>query len=211
MQAEVVAAVEKISRLSGAFVDGNFLQGRGVVLEKLQERSPQEDEKAAIAFIEDAQETVATLQRRVAPFEVPEDYTFFLGYYGGLAIEGDNCRLSLLGTGPMVEVMYPSIDSDSAFSEPGKYGFLSLGTLEYYYLPRIYRVGFFLDLAGTVEKSAVIGMGPVDRTLGAKDVSSFEIAMDVSEYPDRHQKVADSFVDWLVKIAKTGGKVGYVS
>ena len=163
------------------------------------------------AHIENFRQTVAALQRKAAPFEVPKDYTFFLGYYGGLAIQGDNYRLSLLGTGPMVEDMYSSIVSDFAFPEPGKYGFISLGALQYYNLPEIHLVEFFLDLAGTVEKSAVIGMGPVNRTRGVKDVSSWEIAMNIGEYPDRYQKVGDSFVDWLVKIAETGGKLGYIS
>jgi hypothetical protein len=54
-------------------------------------------------------------------------------------------------------------------------------------------------------------MGPVNRTRGVKDVSSWEIAMNIGEYPDRYQKVGDSFVDWLVKIAETGGKLGYIS
>jgi hypothetical protein len=71
------------------------------------------------------------LLKRAEPYSIPEDYIAFLENYGGLSIEGDDYRFSILGAGPMVEDWYASIESDQAILPIGNYGLLTLGALRF--------------------------------------------------------------------------------
>jgi hypothetical protein len=157
-------------------------------------------------FIENSQNAIPELTQTAAPHSIPEDYIFFLEFYGGLAIESDDCYFSLLGIGPMVEDWYAAVDSDEAFPEPGKYGFLSLGSLSFREgKHKFQHVDFFLDLAGVVQEYCVIGVGP----WGEGEPNSFTIIKDLRAYPQKWQKIADTFTEWLDKAAETQGVFVY--
>lgn len=106
----------------------------------------------------------------------------------------------------MVEDWYAAINSDEALPEPGRYGFLSLGSLNF--REGIYKfqyVSFFLDLAGTIQKHCVIGVGP----WGAEELTPDIVLKDIYAYPGKWQKIANSFTDWLEQAAQTGGAFIY--
>lgn len=203
---DVREAVKRIQLLSGAFVDCSFRQGRNAVLKQLEERTGRDEEAFVDVYIQEMQDTMATLIHKAVPYEVPEDYIFFLEFYGGLAIDRDDYNFSILGIGPMVEDWYGSVESDEAFPEPAKYGFLSLGSLNFregkY---KFQHVDFFLDLAGIIQKHCVIGVGP----WGQAGPTPSTIIQDIHAHPGRWQKIAPSFTEWLEQAAETGGAFSY--
>ncbi|MBI1881258.1 MAG: hypothetical protein HYR94_24015 [Chloroflexi bacterium] len=194
--------VDRIKLLPESFVDVSYRQGRDKVLKQLNKRTGENESAWVDVFIEDSQNTIQKLIQKVTPYIIPDDYIYFLEFYGGLAIESNDYYFSLLGIGPMVEEWYTGIESDDAFPEPEKYGFLSLGSLDFrkgkY---KFQHVNFFLDLAGVVQKHCVIGVGP----WGEDDPNSFKIIKDIHAYPHRWQRVANSFTEWLELAAETRG------
>lgn len=200
-------SVNRIKLLTGASVDANYRQGRDKVIEQLNERTGKNASGSVDIFIKNSQDAIPELTQAVAPHNIPEDYIFFLEFYGGLAIESDDYYFSILGIGPMVEEWYSAIDSDEAFPEPEKYGFLSLGMLNFRkgkYKSQY--VDFFLDLAGSVQKYCVIGVGP----WGKDDPNSFAIIKDIHAYSEMWQITANSFTEWLKQVAETHGSFGYM-
>jgi hypothetical protein len=198
----VIEVIERIQRFPDAFVDCSFRQGRDAILRQLNERTGEDEEAFVDVTIEGIQDTIATLIQKAAPYDIPDDYIFFLEFYGGLAIDRDDYYLALLGVGPMVEEWYGSVDSDEALQEPGKYGFLSLGSLNFRGRRfRFQSVSFFLDLAGVVQKHCVIGVGP----WGQHTLTPYTILKDVRAHPGMWRKIANSFTEWLEQAAETHG------
>jgi hypothetical protein len=182
-------------------------QGRDAVLRQLNERTGKDEESTLEAFIQSCQEGIATLIQRAQPYEIPQDYIFFLEQYGGFCVVNNDYYLATLGIGPMVEEWYTAIDSDSALPNPGKHGFLSIGSLSFrtgkY---RFQRVTFYLDIAGIIARNCVIGVGP----WGQGTITSIDIIEDVHAYLEMWRQIANSFTGWLDKVAETGGAFDYI-
>lgn len=204
---DVRKAVEHIQRIPGAYVDCSFRQGRDKVLKQLNERSGRDEKDLLDASIRDIQNTIVELIQEAAPYHIPDDYIFFLEFYGGLAIDKDNYRFSVFGVGPMVEEWYASVVSDVAFSEPGKSGVLSLGRMSFRTGEYQFQyVTFFLDLAGILQENCVIGIGP----WGKEELTSFTIIKDIHAYPGMWRKIANSFTEWLEQTSETQGSFNYI-
>jgi hypothetical protein len=204
---QVIQVVERIRLLSEAFVDSSIRQGRDTILEQLRERGGPTADKIVDAFIAEISDTIATVVGKAKPYEIPDDYIFFLEFYGGLAIDRDDYYFSVFGVGPWVEHWYSSIVSDAVLQEPGEYGFLSLGSTnirkgEH----RLQRVHFVLDLAGTVQEYCVIGVGPWG--LGTPDPET--VLQDLQGHSEMWRKLANSFTEWLEQAVDTEGSFGYV-
>lgn len=202
-------AVKRIQLLPEASVDCSVRQGRDAVLKQLTARDGSIAETIVDAFIEeDIRGEIALLVQKAAPYDIPGEYIFFLEFYGGLAIDNDdpNYNFSVLGIGPMVEEWYGFIAGDEALQEPGKYGFLSLGSLNFGQGKlKSKHIGFFLDLAGGVQEHCVIGVGP----WGEDTLTPSTIIKDLHAYPDMWRKIAGSFTEWLEQAAETRGAFGY--
>ena len=200
--------VKRIEQFPGALVDCSFGQGRDAFLKQLEARTGRNEKYSVDMYIEDCRDTIAELIERVATYEIPDDYISFLELYGGFLLDFDDYHLSTLGIGPMVENWYSSIDSDDALSEINQYGFIHVGGLSFGKYPeeKIQVVTFLQDLAGTIEKHCVIGIGPwrVDT------LTPIDISKDIHAYPDYWRKVANSFTEWLVQVAETQGRFGYL-
>jgi hypothetical protein len=205
---DVRNAVERIRLLPEVYVDCSIRQGREAILEQLRERDGSIADRIVDAFIaEDIQDTIATVVRKAEPYEIPDDYIFFLEFYGGLAIDRDDYYFATLGVGPWVEDWYGSIVSDQALQEPGECGFLSLGSVTVHkgeHGPPY--ISFFLDLAGTVQKHCVIGVGP----WGVDTPDPETVLQDLQGHPEMWRKLAHSFTEWLEQAADTEGSFGYV-
>jgi hypothetical protein len=200
-------AIDSIKQFPETLVDCSFGQGRDMFLKQLEERNGRDEEDSVDAYIEDCQNTITGLVRRAKPYNVPDDYIFFLENYGGLFLWDDKYTLSLLGTGPMVEEWYSSVVSDDALLEAGQYGFLTIGSLNFneQHKYKFQYVTFFLDLAGNVQKHCVIGVGP----WGAETLTPLDILPGLHDHPDRWRKTANSFTEWLEQAADTKGAFGY--
>jgi hypothetical protein len=199
--------VERIRRLPEAYVDRSFGQGRDAFLRQLEQRTGRDEVASVDLYIEGSRNTITGLVQKIAPYHIPDDYIFFLEYYGGLFIKGDHYSLSVLGTGPMVEEWYSSVNSDDALHEVRQYGFLTLGSLGFGEHPnyRFQEVTFFLDVAGNVQKHCVIGVGP----WGQETPTPVDILKDIHAHPDQWRKATDSFTEWLEQAAETNGAFGY--
>ncbi len=196
---QIKATIEQIKDLPNSEVDRNFRQGNLAVLEQL-------DFKTDLDFISETidylQNIIATLKKNALPNEIPDEYIFFLEFYGGLYIEGDRYYFSTYGLGPMSEEWYPSIISPGALPEAVEYGFLAVGSLSFYdgkYKGQY--VEFLLDLAGKVRKNCILAIG----LLGNEPLQISTIFKNIQEYPDSWHIVADSFTLWLKYAAETNG------
>lgn len=204
---DIVKVVEKIRLLPGGFIDVNFGQGRNAVLRQLNERTGENEEPTVDAFIQSCRDAIATLIQRAQPYEIPQDYILFLELYGGLSIHSRDHYFSLLGIGPMVEDRYGAIVSDDALSDPGKHGFISLGSLNFRTGKYKYQyVTFYLDIGGIITRNCVIGVGP----WGQGTITSVDVLDDIHSHPEMWRQIADSFTGWLDKVAETGGAFGYI-
>lgn len=189
-----------------SYVDSNFGQGREAVLKQLEKFGGQ-PETFVNRGIEEAKAAIAGLIERAIPYTIPDEYIFFLEYYGGLAIDTEDGYFSVYGIGPMVEEDYASIISDYVIYQSGEYGFLSLGILgfrnEKY---KFQYVSFFLDISGTLQKDAVIGIGP----WGKNTLSSYEILKSIHAHPESWRKTSNSFPEWLEYAGRTQGLFDYL-
>ena len=192
-----------IERLAGiATVDYGFLQGRKAILSQLQKRTGEDEETRVDMCIANAKNAVESLISKSSPYTIPEDYLYFLGYYGGLCISRDSHYFQVFGIGPMVEEWYAAIDSDAAILKPGESGFLSIGSLSFATGKfQFQRVNFFLDLAGVVQKQSIIGIGPWSK----EETTPLDVIKDFSAYAGMWKIIAGTFIEWLGQVAKTQG------
>jgi len=202
----IITVVERIQSLPHGFVDSNFGQGHNLALKQLSQRRGQNAVTTIDSFIRNSQRGISALIQSAKPYELPEDYIFFLETYGGLTIWPDNYDFFVLGVGPMVEEWYGAIDGDGILREPGKHGFAELGML---CLPddkyKLQNLSFFLDISGTIQKNSVISVGP----WGEDTVPPDDVIKNLKTYIGMWQKVADSFTEWLHIAAETKGGFGY--
>jgi len=207
----VETIIEELRHFSWTYVDTGFRQGREAVLQQYQkqfedyEQDPDHPVEESLAFWQIA---ITDMIERVAPYAVPEAYIFFLEHYGGLAIDGNQHHFSLLGIGPMVETWYGYMNSgDHADLESAKLGWLELGALvfraDHRYIGQ--RVLFFLDLAGTIQYQAVIGIGPWDGVTPR----TFNMLNNIRVHSDKWKILANSFNEFLEQAARTRGSFTY--
>jgi hypothetical protein len=155
------------------------------------------------ADITEVQEALTTLHAWVAPHRLPDDYVFFLEFYGGLSIKIPRYHyLFVFGLGPMADEWYDFIMGDDALCENG---FLLVGTLAFKGERLDQYVHFFLDLSGIIHQYCVIGMESPKPT-GA---SLVPILQNPHAHPGRWAKHGDSFTEWLERLAATKGAFGY--
>lgn len=201
----VIRAVERIQSVPGAQVDRNFRQGRDAVLAQayyLRTDEGVNNMSVVGKYITHIQESLAEVHAWVQPYHLPDDYVFFLEFYGGLLIERPRYNLLVLGIGPMVEEWYGFIKGDEGAYENGWLLIASLTLKE----ERIgHYVDFFLDLAGSVHKYCVIGI----PTGGISSTNSLQVIRDLDAHPDHWSKITSSFTEWLELAAKTKGSFGY--
>ncbi len=206
--------VERLRPLPGTYIDCGFRQGRDAVLKQFRQQLDQDaqynvDRSATIdRFLSEMRNDIVELVKRAAPYELPEDYIYFLEYYGGLAIDGANCNFSVFGIGPMVETWYGYINTaDHVLMESGKLGWQSLGRLVFRkgHKYDFQRVLFYVDLIGAVQKNSVIGVGPWDGV----EPQELTILSDIHAHPDLWRKLANSFTEWLEQASETQGSFVY--
>jgi hypothetical protein len=202
----VVEAAERIRRLPDVFVDCGVGQGRDAFQKQLEERSGKDESASVDGHIDDLRSTIEELAMRATPYGLPDDYVYFLEFYGGLAIDTDDYYFAIMGVGAMVEERYSSVVSDEALQNPGAYGFLSLGVLSFRAGEhRFQRVSFFLDLTGTIQRYCVIGVGPWGKGTLTPDA----ILKALPAHHAMWQMTASSFTGWLERAADTRGAFGY--
>lgn len=188
-----------------SYVDSNFGQGREAVLKQLEKFGGRPG-TFVDRGIEEAKAAIAGLIERAIPHTVPDEYIFFLEYYGGLAIDTEDGYFSVYGIGPMVEEDYASIISDYVIYQSGEFGFLSLGNLSLRHERYDFQhVSFYLDIGGVIQKDAVISIGP----WGKDTLAPSGILKKVHEYPQAWRKISNSFVEWLEYAGLTRGLFDY--
>jgi hypothetical protein len=200
---DVIRAVEKLMMLPGAHIDCGFRQGRDAVFaqtQKLGIGKKEENMLAAEQLILHTPQYIADLYAQVVPYQPPDDYIFFLEFYGGGWVETTDYNLLINGIGPMVEEWYSFIFGDDAEYENG---LLLIGTLLWWEGDYI---KFYLDLAGHVDQYCVIGIS----LGGAEDLNSVQVLQNLHQNPGLWKKVGDSFTGWLEQAAETHGTFGYV-
>ncbi|MCB9419478.1 MAG: hypothetical protein H6667_06725 [Ardenticatenaceae bacterium] len=106
----------------------------------------------------------------------------------------------------MVEEDYSSIISDNVIYQSGEWGFLSLGGLGFRHEKYKFQyASFFLDIAGIIQKDAVISIGP----WGKDTLVPLGILKDVHAYPQAWRKISNSFTEWLEYAGLTRGLFDY--
>lgn len=204
---QVILAVKKIQTISDALVDCNYLQGGDKLIAALRKRTGDDVPFPLEEILNDYREDITAIKEWVKPYHLPDDYLFFLEYYGGLAIKKANYRIATLGAGVMVEEWYGYVMGDDAIIiEPTEDKMLYIGSLSLWKGRIIGYVSFFLDLAGIVQRFCVLGMhswGPE-----GSDLSPFIHQPDA--YPHRVRKLGNSFTEWLEGLAESEGTFGYV-
>jgi len=143
----------------------------------------------------------------VRPYQLPEDYRFFLEYYGGIQLISEHHKLFVSGIGPMVDEWYEFLMSDSAATEPGKDGFMHIADLVFTQIREGYypRVQFMLDLAGHIQLESVIALYP--RRADAPNAVT--ILSDPAAYKNYWKIAAPNFTIWLEHVLETYGVLGY--
>lgn len=201
----IVEVTQQIERIPGARVDHNYLQGHDAVYSQLYNRSEGKIKSLAEVdeFILDSQQALTDIRNFVFPRVLPDDYVFFLEFYGGLLIENVDYNLIVDGIGPMVEDWYGyPLDDDSLY----KNGLLSIALLNLKKARTGEHVYFMLDLAGILEQNCVIAI----TSWGQGKDDPLSIIGNLQAYPQRWAKLANSFIHWLELIAKTSGTLGYL-
>jgi hypothetical protein len=199
--------VEKLRLVPGAHIDSGFRQSRETLLKQLELRARRDQSGMIDIAVSRMQTEVDHLRQQCVPYNIPDEYISFLEYYGGLMIESRRHYFSIYGIGPMVEEWYSSIQSDETLHNPGKYGFLSLGVTSFRkgHHFEYQSVDFVLDLAGVIQKAAVIGIGPWEG--GVFNLT--DVVKDIASFSGRWVQIADSFSTWLEEAARTEGSFNY--
>lgn len=199
----ITSAIERVRTIPGARVDVGLYQGTRLFLAHLAERFGEqpddlsETNQDVVAF----NQCLGELKAFVSPLHLPDDFLFFLKFYGGLGIDSPRYHFAIEGIGPMAEEWYGYILGDDQFHENG---FLNIGILS---LPKKgHFVSFYLDLAGVVGKHCVLSI----PECGMVTVDIPAILQAPYEHPKQWTKLADSFTEWLELVAKTEGTLEYV-
>ncbi len=207
---QIIDAVEHIRAARdegyGVGIDCSVRQGRDAMLAHLEFLEETSLMLRVDSVLDTSQQLIASLRHFVQPHHLPDDYRFFLEYYGGLNIGTIGHRLQLYGVGPMTEEAYSGILSDEAIAQPDQDGVLAIGSFYNDSQPDFWEVLFFLDLAGTVQQHNIIGV----RNDVSFNFDPLAVIHNISRYPDYWRKEASSFTNFLELIADTKGRLRYV-
>jgi hypothetical protein len=207
-----IDVVERIRHPPNAQLDCGFRQGSEALFKQYFSQLNDEAvyhpeiyatdrEQDARDFIQEAQRELARFVQLVLPHSLPEDYLFFLEFYGGLVInaEDNETRLEIFGLGPRVMEWYESVRHVNTPLQglPGKpllyIGYLriressntnmelsstSQSTLGHKW------VQFYLDISGMMQENSVLALYPEHDAFGRRT----------------WRKVADSFIAWLEQV-----------
>ncbi len=220
-QDRIIGAGGEIGRLPHAFIDRGIGQGRQAIIDHLDPLPPAAEKalEARPRYAPLARETPAQRADRViagiaaylseldawlAPHQLPEDYRFFVAYYGGLAIDDPSYYFDIFGYGPKATARYDiPMDGDQSLYE---HGWLAIGMLSLKDDGQPHDghlVHFFIDLAGDVCRGCVIAVPTWGCYESVRDPRV--IVRDVHAHKDCWTRVADSFADWLEMAARTRG------
>lgn len=196
MNHRIIVAVESISHLPGARVDCNFGQDSEAFAQQFSRfgREPIDDYSAYVAR---GKSEIAELKELVSPYILPEDYLFFLEYFGGLALQSATRRLEIMGFGPMCTEWYSGVIGENSHRRQLPFKNLDIAYLRVHCDPLDYYewVNLNLDVMGSVKLNGVIGHGPYG-----------------SGWPMNRAEtklLAGSFTELLERIATTDGRLGY--
>jgi hypothetical protein len=203
MDMQIEETITHLISLPKAHFDQNYGQGKNAVAQQMLNffmidslSSPDIDN-----FIASSKQRLAELQIAVSPHDLPEEYTYFLERYGGFwLVDEDNVPVfTIAGIGPGMENLYGDIIKINheetnikqlrigSWEQPLPFVELNGKPLS----PRLQVINFYIDLAGDLKKDAILTAGPWDY-----------------KKPEKEWKIlADSFSEWLAKIAKSGGPV----
>ncbi len=217
----IIGAGREIGRQPHAFIDCGIGRGRQAIIDHL-DPLPTAAEKALEArpryallaretpaqradrVIADIAAYLSELDAWLAPQQLPEDYRFFVAYYGGLAIDDPSYYFDIFGYGPKATSRYDiPMDGDQSLYEHGwlAIGMLSLKDDDQPHDGHL--VHFFIDLAGDVCRGCVIAIPTWGRYESIRDPRV--ILRDMRAHKDCWTRVADSFTDWLEMAARTHG------
>ena len=222
----IIDAGKEIGRLPHAFVDRGIGQGRQAIIDHL-DPLPAPARQALAAqprYAPLSRETPAQRADRViagiaaylseldawlAPHRLPEDYRFFVEYYGGLDIDDPSYYFDIFGYGPTATTRYDiPMDGDQSLYE---HGWLAIGTLALKDEDQPHDghlVHFFIDLAGNIQRGCVLAIPTWGCYEGIRDLRV--ILRDVDAYKECWTKVATSFMEWLEATARTRGAFDYI-
>jgi hypothetical protein len=221
----IIGAGAEISQLPHAFVDRGIGQGRQAIMDHLDplpapatvalaaqpryasltRETPAQQADRVIAGIA---AYLSELDAWLAPHQLPEDYRFFISYYGGLAIDDPSYYVDIFGYGPKATARYDiPMDGDQSLYE---HGWLAIGSLSLKDDGQPHDghlVHFFIDLAGNVQRGCVIALPTWGCYESIRDPRV--ILHDAQAHKDCWTRVAGSFTDWLDVAARTRGAFGY--
>jgi len=212
MRERIVEAMARISAIPGAFIDRGVIQGPTSIPVEMQ-RHPQmwtaTDEATVAATIASLRAYWTDVDAWLVPNRLPDDFRFFLEFYGGLAIDQADYFFNIYGFGLSSPYRYESIlDGDDSLYEHGwlAIGMLSLKDETQPHYGQL--VHFFTDLVGNMRQGCVIAV----PTWGCHDLSHEPHALlsDVAAHKGCWTKVADSFTEWLELAAQTRGTFDYI-
>lgn len=189
---QVIQAVERIRRHPLANIDQGFRQ---VSQDSLRLELKQD---------------IDELYGWIAPHHLPNDYQFFLEFYGGLGIHTASYSFQVRGTGPMRNGWYLHIIGTPGEFDEGLYvnGLLEISTLSIIQRDSGVGASFFLDLGGMISFGCVISIS--NRELTEKIDSPEIILRNPNLYTESWTKIANTFTDWLDLAAETWGTFGYL-
>ena len=201
MNTSIEHSIKLFASLPNARIDRSYGQGKDAVAEQMLEFSmidslfsPDVEEFFALS-----KRKMSKLKKMVTPYELPKEYIDFLENYGGLCLvdQHDVPVFTLAGVGAGIDHWYGDIVEVNR--EATNIRQLRIGSWDRPIStvrpngkplsPRFERFGFYVDLAGDIEKDNILTAGPWDY-----------------RNPEKEWKIlAHSFSEWLAKIAEAGG------
>ena len=203
----IAGTLQKVSQLDGAVVDQGYAQGVISILEHIKANDPNANIDAAQRLSRSLQDGLKDIHSWVYRYVLPEDYTYFLEYWGGLHIKTNKFYLEIMGIGIMVDSWYSYLMGDEGFFDPSDDGVILLGSLgsQQPIHGAYFRVYFILDVAGIFQAEQSIGVGTL--TTGNSIVR--HIVKTPATYVADWKILANSFSQWLELVATSAGSCGY--
>lgn len=221
----IINAGKAIGRLPHAFVDCGIGQGRQAIIDHLdplpvparqalaaQPRYASLIRETSVQRADRVIAGIATylsdLDAWLAPHDLPEDYRFFIEYYGGLDIDEASYDFDIFGYGPKATARYDiPMDGDQSLYEHGWLAIEALSLKDEDQPHYGHPVHFFIDLAGDIHRGCVLAI----PTWGCyEDIRDPRVILrDVDAHKKCWTKVAFSFVEWLEVTARTRGAFDY--
>jgi len=200
-------SIEQIRLFPNSQVDCGTEQGSDVFFSHLHKHLsvPEMLDLPFDWYVAETKRCLIEIQDTINPYSLPEDYLFFLKYFGGITISNENYYFASLGFGPMVNEWYSYLIDDGFY----KNGFLNIGFLRFRKSNNDTwkHIDFFLDIGNIIQRNSVIEV--FDWKLG--NLGFQDLFNEPQTYPQYWSKIADSFIHWLELTANTGGSFNYLN